>query len=98
VLRGRVSRDEGDDEAREEELQTRIVPSGKVLPVARRSGFQGHQAKAYQGVNIDCIHQNIRTAPSLVRDASSSSHECPRPKAASQLFYPKHKHSPDHPH
>lgn len=27
-------------------LQMRIFPSGKVLPVASRSGFQGHHAKA----------------------------------------------------
>jgi hypothetical protein len=56
VLRGRVSRGEGDDFVDEEELQTRIVPSGKMLPVASRSGFQGHQAKAYQEVNIGHTH------------------------------------------
>jgi len=28
------------------ELQIRILPSGAVVPVASRSGFQGHQAIA----------------------------------------------------
>jgi hypothetical protein len=57
VLRGRVSKGEGDDLVDEEELQTRIVPSGKTLPVARRSGFQGHQAKAYQEMSIGHTHK-----------------------------------------
>lgn len=50
VSRGIVRRGEGDvEKVGEEALQTRMLPSGKTLPVARRSGFQGHQAKAYQG-------------------------------------------------
>lgn len=48
VSRGRVRKGEGGNNVEEEQLQTRIFPSGKILPVARRSGFQGHQAKAYQ--------------------------------------------------
>lgn len=45
VFKGMVSSGVGDDDGCDA-LQMRILPSGYMLPVARRSGFHGHHASA----------------------------------------------------